>query len=373
MKGIFGGAFNPPHNEHIKMIKKALDEGLEEIILVPSKNPPHKSTCLTSFYQRVDMLNIALLGEKNIIIDNIEDEDDKIHYTFETLPKLIKKYGDVVFIIGGDSLINLVNWKNPELIIKMCPIWVFRRGNDQDKELEDAKKCWEEKGAQIKILDYVPKDVSSSLIRYYIALGFDVEVPDKVQRYIYENGLYSDYDKYLEKLTKFMDQKRYHHVLGVAKCALYLNQKHKLGLDPDKVLLASILHDCAKKFEHDDTYNKEGVPQDAIGTPVEHQFLGAIVANREFGIDDQEILHAIACHTTGKPHMTTLEKLIYCADLLEEGREQEFLIPLRESMEKDFEQGFMDCIAQQYDYLINKKQGIVYPLTIECAKYYLGI
>lgn len=372
MKGIFGGAFNPPHNEHIKMMEKALEAGLEEIIVVPSKNPPHKTTCTTQFFQRVDMLNIALLGKKNIIIDNIEDIDDEIHYTYQTLPKLIEKYGDVAFIIGGDSLVDFHTWKNPELIAKMCPIWVFRRGDD-DKEVEEAKKYWEEKGANIKILDYVPKDISSSLIRYYIALGYDVDVPEKVKRYIYENGLYSDFDKYLQKLTMYMDQKRFSHILGVAKCALYLNDKHKLKLDQNKVLLAAILHDCAKKFEHDDTYDKSGVPEDAIGTPVEHQFLGAIVAKKDFNIDDEEILSAIRCHTTGKPNMTTFEKLVYCADLLEEGREQEFLIPLRESMEKDFEQGFLDCIAQQYDYLITKKQGIVYPLTIECAKYYLNI
>jgi len=372
MIGIFGGAFNPPHKEHIKMMVEALNEGLSKIVVVPSKNPPHKSTCQTPFANRVDMLNIALLGKKDIIIDNIEDRDDSIHYTYQTLPKLINKYGDVVFIMGGDSLIDFATWKNPQEIIKMCPIWVFKRG-DRDEELEKAKEYWESKGANIKILSYVPKAISSSLIRYYLALGFDVDVDEKVLRYIQDNGLYQDYEPLIRKLTSYMTEKRFLHVLGVAKYALYLNDLHRLGLDQNKVLLAAILHDCAKRFEHDDSYNKDGVPLDAIGTPVEHQFLGAIVAKNDFKIDDEEILSAIRSHTTGKPNMTTLEKLIYCADLMEYGRKDDFLWPLRKSIEKDFEQGFLDAVKQQYDYLRSAKGDNIYPLTIDCAKYYLNI
>ena len=372
MIGIFGGAFNPPHVEHINMMEKALSEGLDEIVVVPSKNPPHKSTCQTPFNQRVDMLNIALLGKKNIIIDNIEDIDDNIHYTFQTLPKLIKKYGDVVFIIGGDSLIDFHTWKNPEEIIKMCPIWVFKRG-DREKEFEEALKYWEEKGAKIKVLDYEPQDISSSLIRYYLALGYDVDIDPKVLKYIRDNNLYSDFMPLIQKVSKYLDEKRFYHVLGVAKYALYLNDRHNLRLDKDKVLIAGILHDCAKKIEKDPSCNKDGVPQDSIGTPVEHQFLGSIVAKRDFGIQDPEILSAIACHTTGKPNMTTFEKLIYSADLLEEGRKDDFIIPLRKAMDEDFEKGFLTIVRQQYDYLRASKGDNIYPLTIECAKYYLGV
>ena len=370
--GIFGGAFNPPHIEHINMMQKAKESGLDMIVCVPSKNPPHKSTCTTSFAQRMDMLNIALLGKKDIIIDNIEDRDDNIHYTYQTLPKLIEKYGDVVFIMGGDSLIDFHTWKNPEEIIKMCPLWVFKRG-DRDEEFQAAKKYWEEKGAKIKVLDYEPKDISSSLIRYDIALGYDVPVDEKVKRYIYENALYSDYEPIIRKLSRMINEHRFYHSLGVAKYALYLNDKHHLGLDNNKVLLAGLLHDCAKQIEKDPSYDKGDTPKDSIGTPVEHQFLGAVVAQREFDIKDEEILSAIRCHTTGKPNMTTFEKLIYSADLLDEGRKEDFIIPLRKEMDKGFEHGFLTIVKQQYDYLKKEKGDNIYPLTIECDKYYLNI
>ena len=90
-------------------------------------------------------------------------------------------------------------------------------------------------------------------------------------------------------------------------------------------------------------------------------------------IEDKEILDAIRCHTTGKPNMTTFEKLIYSADLLELGREEDFIVPLRVAMDKDFEEGFLTIVRQQYEYLKKEKGDNIYPLTVECAKYYLGI
>ena len=369
--GIFGGAFNPPHKEHINMIKKALEYGLEQIVIVPSKNPPHKNTCVTSFRQRVDMLNIALLGVSNYVIDEIENEDDSVHYTYEVLPKLIDKYKDVVFLIGGDSLIDFHTWRNPELIIKMCPLLVFARG-EKSQEFLAAKKYWEDLGANITVLDYEPEDVSSTLVRHLLALGYRDLIDEKVEHYIDDNGLYNDYASYIQKLSSILNSERFYHSIRTAKCALYLNDKHKLGLNPDSVLLAGLLHDCAKKLEKDPSVDKEGVPKDSIGTPVEHQFLGAILAEKLFDVHNREILDGIRYHTTGKADMTTMEKLIYCADLLEEGREYDFIPPLRKIMDEDFEKGFVACITQQYNYLReSKEEKDIYPLTVECAKYYM--
>lgn len=370
MKGIFGGAFNPPHNEHIAMIKESLKAGLEEIIVVPSSNPPHKK-CYTSFEHRRNMLCIALLGIKNVTIDDLENRDDKVHYSFETIPKLKKIYGDdLVFIMGGDSLIDFHKWKNPELIIKECPLWVFNRGNDRAK-LNEAKSFWEAKGAKIKILEYEPTAISSTFIRYNIMLGFFDNIDPKVQKYILDEGLYLDYQPYIAKLSKIINEHRFYHSLGCAKYALYLNDKHKLNLDNDKVLLAGLLHDCAKGWYENNLKDKSMIPQDCISTPVEHQFLGAYIANKEFNVIDEDILNAIRYHTTGRAGMSTLEKLIYSADLLETGREEEFIIPLREEMDKDFDDGFKNIIKHQWEYLKSIKKNI-YPLTIEATKYYLG-
>lgn len=370
MKGIFGGAFNPPHNEHIAMIKQALSNGLDKVIVVPSFNPPHKA-CSVSFEHRKNMLNIALLGVKNVIIDDIENLDGNIHYSYETIPKLKQKYGDdVVFIIGGDSLIDFCKWKNPEIIIKQCPLWVFNRG-ENTKAFNDAKAYWEEKGANIKVFDYVPKAISSTVIRYNIALGYYDGIDEKVKKYIIDENLYQDFYPYIEKLSKIINEHRFYHSLGCARYALYLNDLHKLHLDNDKVLLAGLLHDCAKGFFEETMIDKSMLPQDCVSTPVEHQFLGAYIANKEFNIEDDDILNAIRYHTTGRKNMSTLEKLIYSADLLELGRTEDFIKPLRKAMDEDFEKGFVTIVKQQWEYLTTLDRPI-YPLTLEALKYYIG-
>ncbi len=369
--GIFGGAFNPPHKEHINMIKQALLSGLDEVVLVPSKNPPHKSTCTVDFSHRVNMLNIALLGVKNVCIDDIENRDDSIHYTYQILPKLKEKYKDIVFIIGGDSLVDFHKWKNPEEIIKICPLMVFHRGND-DIEFNEAKKYWENKGANIEVVDYIPSDVSSSLIRHYLYLGYRGLVDEKVEHYIDENGLYNDYISYIQKLSTMIKRERLEHSIRTAKYALYLNDRHKLGIDLDKVLLAGLLHDCGKGREKDDSIDKSMLPKDSIGSKVEHQFLGAVFAKDIFNVQDENILNAIKYHCTGKGNMSTFEKLIYSADLLEEGREDDFIPVLRKKMDENFEEGFKTIVENQYNYLktVNEEKDIYY-LTKECYNFYI--
>ena len=59
--------------------------------------------------------------------------------------------------------------------------------------------------------------------------------------------------------------------------------------------------------------------------------------------------------------------------LKELGREDEFIVPLRKAMDEDFEKGFLTIVRQQYDYLRKAKGDDIYPLTIDCAKYYLGV
>ena len=113
MKVIFGGAFNPIHNEHVNMIKHLLTlDGVEGVVLLPSANPPHKK-CDTSFDQRVEMIKLAVEGLDRVEICDIESKDNGKHYTCEVLPKLKELYEDIAFVIGGDSLEDLSTWKNP--------------------------------------------------------------------------------------------------------------------------------------------------------------------------------------------------------------------------------------------------------------------
>lgn len=368
MKIIFGGAFNPIHNQHVSMIKHLLTlDGLDGVVVLPSANPPHKR-CDTSFSQRVEMIELALDGVDGIEICDLESKDDGKHYTCEVLPKLKKIYGNIAFVIGGDSLEDFATWKNPQEIIKMCRLYVFTRG--QSKNFDKALKYWRSQGADITVCDYHPEDVSSTLIRYNAILGeYDCLCP-QVADYIKRNKLYVKYSDIISSLKNNIPQNTFEHCSRTAKYALWLNYTLDLGLDYDKVLLAGLFHDCAKALCHI-PHSEAGVPSDSLGTPVEHQFLGAIVAKEQYGIDDQEVLEAIKYHTTGKKSMNDLQKLIFCADMLELGREYPEVEYLRSCIIKSLDYGYKECALAQYEFL-KQKGGEIYPLTLEAIEEFIS-
>lgn len=138
----------------------------------------------------------------------------------------------------------------------------------------------------------------------------------------------ADYDLIAiqKKLKKNLDKPRFHHTLGVMYTAASLAMVHDCDLE--QVQMAGLLHDCAKcipdekkiklcqKYEITITAYEKNHPF------MLHTKLGAFIATQKYGIKDSAILEGILWHTTGKPSMSTLEKIIYIADYIEPGRDR---------------------------------------------------
>ena len=133
--------------------------------------------------------------------------------------------------------------------------------------------------------------------------------------------------KYLkDKLTK----ERYQHTIGVANTAAALAMRYNPDTDNSefmqKAYLAGMLHDCAKCMEHDKKIkickeNNLPISEFEEKHPyLLHGKVGAYIANKKFDIEDQDILNAITWHTTGRPGMSLLEKIVYIADFIEPNR-----------------------------------------------------
>lgn len=132
-------------------------------------------------------------------------------------------------------------------------------------------------------------------------------------------------DKYKEKNDDEMYE-RYSHSLNVAKFCEKLVKVHNLEIDMDKVILAGLLHDYAKFYsekEFEDLVLEFGVDTYVLSThkKIWHAILGKYAVLKDFGINDEEILSAIECHTTGKADMTLLQEILFISDYCEEGRE----------------------------------------------------
>ena len=361
--GFFGGAFDPFHNEHKQIVLSAINElRLDRIVVYPSFLPPHKH-CSAPFDMRKKFVELSLSDIKNVIVDDIEKQRGKINPSCEILPLLKEKYpsDEYYFIIGGDSMVNLKKWVNPKKVFESMPIAVVDRENvtESDEAIKNAEK---EFNAEIVKLNYTGKEASGSNVKAEIAFG---EKPEEIDEKVYEliesTHLYGEYEAIAGKLKSSIPERTYSHAKRTVMYALKLNAK--LGLEFDKVFIAALLHDCAKHLHRD----MEGIPK-----AVEHQFLGAEVAEKEYGITDSEILDAIMYHTTGKPDMTKLGQLVYCADMLEEGRVYDGVEELRNAIEKDFRKGFVLCCNSSYNKLIADGRP-VHPLTKECVEYYNSI
>lgn len=127
-----------------------------------------------------------------------------------------------------------------------------------------------------------------------------------------------------EKVKHELDTPRYEHTLGVMYTAASLAMCH--GADMEQALIAGLLHDCAKcipekqKIELCEKYKLDITAVERANPSLLHAKLGAFLAKKEYHITEPEILQAIQSHTTGRPAMSLLEKIVYIADYMEPGR-----------------------------------------------------
>jgi nicotinate-nucleotide adenylyltransferase len=187
--GIFGGSFDPVHSGHLALARVAKRQfGLKRVYFVPAKHPPHKmGRALAPAKDRINMLNLC--GVKNI--SRFELNRPGTTYTWRTLKYFRARFpnAQLYFILGGDSLSELSQWKRPDLIIKLCTIAAGAR---------TGTKFYLPKvfaGSVVKLRGTIPR-VSSTEIRRRIANAQPVTkfVKRTVAQYIAKRRLYENND-----------------------------------------------------------------------------------------------------------------------------------------------------------------------------------
>lgn len=367
--GIFGGTFDPVHNEHLYLSKIVLEKlGLDKLIVMPTFIPPHKDSVVTDEKLRLEMLNKCFDGIEKIEVSDYEIQKGGKSYTYQTVEHFKNLYDcELYFLVGADMLADFKNWKYPERILSACNLVAVGREGFNAGEEKERIYFKENFNKDFIKLEYKGKDVSSSRIRVYSSLGLEIKdyVPASVEDFIKQNHLYQG-DEYTEFLKKNLTEKRLVHTANVTLTAL--KKAKELGINSEKVRITALLHDCAKYLNPLDFKECE-IPKD-VPKSVEHAFLGAYVAEKVLGVSDDEIIDAIRYHTSGKPEMSKLAKLIFVADMVEEGRNYEGVEYLRSLYDGDLEYCFRECLKEEYIHLINKGQEI-YDATKKAYKYYI--
>jgi predicted HD superfamily hydrolase involved in NAD metabolism len=171
--------------------------------------------------------------------------------------------------------------------------------------------------------------------------------------------------KALDLVKLQLTEHRYQHTLGVMGSAISLAEK--FGADVKKAEIAAIFHDYAKfrpKDEMKEIIHSQGFPQDLLlfNSELWHAPVGAYLVEKEAGIRDLEVLDAIRYHTSGRPNMTMLEKVIYLADYIEPGRHFPGVEEVRELANENLEKALIKAIQNTIIFLLKKNQTI-YPET----------
>ncbi len=142
----------------------------------------------------------------------------------------------------------------------------------------------------------------------------------------------TDNTKIRKAMEKTLDNKRYEHTLGVAYTAASLAMRY--DADVNSAITAGLLHDCAKCLSDDkkksicEKHNVAITDVERKNPSLLHAKVGSFIAMETYHIDDIGIINAILNHTTGRPGMSTLEKIIFIADYIEPGRTNAPNLPL---------------------------------------------
>lgn len=166
-----------------------------------------------------------------------------------------------------------------------------------------------------------------------------------------------------------MPDKRWKHTEGVMSASVELAERY--GADPQQAELAALLHDVAKYWPIDKQEsvireNKEsGLSQELLEYDKQllHAEVGAFVAKRDYGIEDEEVLGAIRYHTSGRKGMSLLEKIVCLADYIEPGRDFPGVDTIRELAKHNLEAALVAGFDSTISFLLAQRKAI-FPLTV---------
>ena len=175
----------------------------------------------------------------------------------------------------------------------------------------------------------------------------------------------AEYDLKLlqNQMKEELSEDRFEHTLGVMYTAESLAMRY--GVDMTKAAVAGLLHDCAKcipnsqKIRLCKKHNLEVTENEEKNPSLLHAKLGALLAQKAYGVNDPEILSAIRWHTTGKPDMTMLEMIVYMADYIEPNRDKApNLREIRKLSFENLEEALYQVLESTLSYLSDRPDSV---------------
>ena len=189
---LFGGTFDPIHNGHIEAANSAhLILKLDKVIMVPAGDPYLKRTKLVaSPKERYRMVSLAVRKIPSLEVSDIEIFRPGPSYTIDTVRELKREGHEVIVLLGMDSIIEMDEWQDPDLLHSECEVvGLTRPGFQIDKSKSYLSR---QRKYSLRTIEVNSPEISSTRVRNLIQDGVDVAdlIPQEVNEYIKEQKLY---------------------------------------------------------------------------------------------------------------------------------------------------------------------------------------
>ncbi len=197
--GIFGGSFDPVHYGHLLLAETCREQcRLDRIWFLPAAVPPHKQgKALAPAKARVEMLELAISGNEQFAVSTMELDRGGVSYTVETLRTITAQQPgeELFFLMGADSLHEMVTWREPAEICRLVtPVVVHRVDSPPPDFAVLSPLVSPERLAAIREhqVEMPLIDLSSTDLRQRAASGQSLRyrTPRAVEKYIETQGLY---------------------------------------------------------------------------------------------------------------------------------------------------------------------------------------
>ena len=340
---IYGGSFNPPHLGHVEAARTVASAlAPDRLLIVPASVPPHKELADGSptAQQRLELCRLAFADIPGAEISEMELRREGKSYSYDTVRLLREENPDaqLILVVGTDMLLSFEKWYQFRYLLENCTLAVLARGEDDLDELRAAAAYLRTTyDADVTVLPHEPIAISSETIRERLETrGGEDYLSDAVYADIIRHRYYGARPSLpwlREKVLEHLDEHRVAHVAGCESEAVRLAMHW--GEDPELAAEAGILHDITKSLSYDEQLQlceKYGIinnNSELEAPKLLHAKTGAAMARELFGVSDT-VYEAIRWHTTGKPDMSLLEKILYLADYIEPTRDFEGIDELRE-------------------------------------------
>lgn len=387
--GIYGGTFDPPHLGHMEAARVAMETlSLDRLLIIPDREPPHKDLTVESASPQQRLAMAALMADglgPRAEASDLEICREGKSFTADTVEELHQAFpeDELWLLMGSDMFLTVQNWYQPERIFQYAGVAAFARHEEDTEELfaQQSKFLEETYHARTTVVPLPQvKEIASRDLRRMLAsewTGGNVDPAQylwtPVYGYILREGLFGTKadlkqlsDKHLRAISYAMVKaKRLPHIQGTEETAAALAAFW--GVSPEKARRAAILHDCTKYWtleQHLETCAKYGVELDeleCVSVKLLHSKSAAALARHVFAEPEEEC-RAISAHTTGKPGMTTFDKILYLADYMEPTRDFDGVEELRRLVWEDLDRAMILGLEMSIEDL-KEKGATVHPNT----------